>query len=136
MKIQTVTIFGNETDPGDQTALLLIPALQKRFPSIAFIISDPTESLDPPQDVWVILDTAIGIDQVKMIELLDDLEFVGGSSVHDFDVYMELRLQAKLRQLPPLKLILIPQVQAGDIQRVTHDVIHELEHIFEYDHHH
>jgi hypothetical protein len=136
MKKHTVTVFGNETDPGDQTALLLIPALAKRFPKIEFIISDPTESLEPPKDVWVILDTAIGITQAKMIDSLDDLEYVGGSSVHDFDVYMELRLQAKLGKLPPLRLLLIPQVEAGDLDRVTLDAIHELEHLFEYEHHH
>jgi hypothetical protein len=121
-KITTVSVFGNELDVHDNTALQLLPTLQTHFPTISFVIQDPTESLEPPTDRWIILDTAIGLDHVTLVDSLDDLEFVKGSSVHDFDVYMELRLQAKLKPLPLLQIILVPQ---GD------DVDHAAKHVVE-----
>lgn len=121
-KFQKISVFGNEVDSHDNTALLCLPLLREKFPKIDFVIQDPTESLEPLGDPWIILDTAIGIDHVAVIESLDDLEFVKGSSVHDFDVYMELRLKAKLAPLPALRIILVPQ---GD------DPHHAVEHIEE-----
>jgi hypothetical protein len=117
-----VTVFGNETEPNDSIALEIVPKLKMRFPTITFVIQDPTESIEPAGNPWIILDTAIGIDHVELVESLDDLEQVKGSSVHDFDVYMELRLQAKLKPLPKLKIILVPQ---GD------NLEHAVEHVEE-----
>jgi hypothetical protein len=114
-----ISVFGNELDEQDNTALLLLPKLKKLYPRISFEVQDPTESLEPSGDPWLILDTAIGIDHVTVVEDLNDLEFVKGSSVHDFDVYMELRLRAKIEKLPALKIILVPQ---GD--SVDHAVSH------------
>ena len=117
-----VSVFGNETEALDNTALKLLPFLRKKLPHITFLIQDPTESIDSTGDPWIILDTAIGIDHVELVESLDDLEMVKGSSVHDFDVYMELRLQAKLKPLPKLAIILIPK---GD------DPEHAVTHVIE-----
>lgn len=121
-KYQKISVFGNEIDSHDNTALQCLPELRKKFPEVEFLIQDPTESLEPAGDPWTIIDTAMGIDHVTVIDSLDDLEFVKGSSVHDFDVYMELRLRAKLAPLPKLKIILVPQ---GD------DPAHATEHIGE-----
>lgn len=104
-----ISVFGNEIDDHDNTALKLLPQLKQAFPEIEFVLQDPTESIEPVGDPWIILDTAIGIDHPVMITSLDELEYIKGSSVHDFDVYMELRLQAKLKPLPALRLILVPQ---------------------------
>jgi hypothetical protein len=122
IKTQRISVFGNEIDAHDNTAIQCLPLLRKRFLNIEFLVQDPTESLKPLGDPWVIIDTAIGIDHVTVIDSLDQLEYVKGSSVHDFDVYMELRLQAKLAPLPKLKIILVPQ---GD------DPKHATEHIYE-----
>lgn len=122
MSIKTVSVFGNEVDSHDNTALLCLPELKEKLPDIHFLVQDPTESLEPADDPWIILDTANGIDHVTMIDSLDDLEYVKGTSVHDFDVYMDLRLRAKLAPLPKLRIILVPQ---GD------DPHHAAEHILE-----
>jgi hypothetical protein len=119
---KTVTVFGNEIDDQDSIALRLIPKLTKIFPTVMFIVSDPTESLEPPSDPWIIIDAAIGLEHVTLVTSLDDLEQVKGSSVHDFDVYMELRLQAKLKPLPQLAIILVP---------VDDEVEHAVEHVAE-----
>ena len=117
-----VSVFGNEVDADDNTALRCLPMLRQKFPTIEFLVQDPTESLEPAGDPWIIIDTAIGTDHVVVINSLDDLEYVKGSSVHDFDVYMELRLRAKLAPLPQLKIILVPQ---GD------DPVHASDHVAE-----
>lgn len=122
MRTRTISVFGNEIDNHDNTAIQCLPLLKKKFLDIEFVAQDPTESLEPLGDPWVIIDTAIGIDHLTVVESLDQLEYVKGSSVHDFDVYMELRLKAKLAPLPKLKIILVPQ---GD------DPHHAVEHIEE-----
>lgn len=121
-KRHAISVFGNEVDSHDNTAIQLVPLLQETFSHVHFLIQDPTESIEPASDPWIILDTAIGIDHVMMINSLNDLESVKGSSVHDFDVYMELRLQAKIRPLPSLAIILVPQ---GD------DIHHAASHVEE-----
>ena len=117
-----INVFGNEIDAHDNTAIQCLPLLRKKLPEIDFVVSDPTEGLEPLGDPWIIIDTAIGVDHVAVIDSLDQLEYVKGSSVHDFDVYMELRLMAKISPLPRLKIILVPQ---GD------DPKHAMEHIVE-----
>lgn len=103
-----ITVFGNETEAKDNLALRLIPELSRKLPDIDFQVSDPTESIEPPSDPWVILDVGVGINEVMVIEDLKQLDLVKGSSVHDFDVYLDLRLREKLGQLPKIKIILIP----------------------------
>ena len=76
--------------------------------NIEWRIEDPTESLEPTGDPWIILDVGVGVDRITVIEDLDQLERVKGSSVHDFDVYMELKLRKKLGKLPKIIIIVIP----------------------------
>jgi hypothetical protein len=107
-RFKTITVFGNETEPEDNLAVRLVPKLINKFPEINFIISDPTESLEPIGNPWVILDVAQGINDLTVITNLKDLDHVPGSSAHDYDVYLDLRLKEKLGELPPIKLILLP----------------------------
>ncbi len=123
MKKTLISVFGNEIDPADNTAVACLPFLKQKLPDIEFMLQDPTESLTPLGDPWIIVDTAIGIEHATMISSLDDLEHVKGSSVHDFDVYMDLRLRQKIEKLPDLRIILVPQ---GD------DPHHATDHIVEY----
>src|SRR4030042_2660287 len=106
--MQTVTVFGNPVEVKDNLAVKLVPELKKRFPEIEFQIVGPTESLEPPSDPWIILDVAVGIDKVTVVEDLRDLERVRGDGAHDYDVYLELALRQKLGQLGRIELILIP----------------------------
>jgi hypothetical protein len=105
---RTITVFGNAEEPQDNLAVKLLPELKRRFRMIDFRIEDPTESLEPSGDPWIIIDVAQGINEVTVIDKLKDLEGMRGSSAHDYDVYMELRLKEKLGQLPKLKIILVP----------------------------
>jgi hypothetical protein len=106
----TITVFGNPIEPQDSLAVKLVPQLRQQYPEIEFQIADPTESLEPTGNPWIIIDVAIGINKVTVIEDLKDLEPLMGSGAHDYDVYMELRLKEKLGQLPAVKLLLIPAI--------------------------
>jgi hypothetical protein len=114
--MKTITVFGNELEDHDNLAVKLVPSLTKQFPQLKFVIQDPTENIEPPKEEWIILDVGIGISEVVIITKLSQLEQVKGSSVHDYDVYMDLRLREKLGQLPNLKIILIPN--DGEIKSV------------------
>ena len=121
-KKYVISVFGNEVDNHDNTVIQLVPLLRVTFPQVNFLIQDPTESIEPAGDPWIILDTAIGIDHVTLVTSLGDLEHVKGASVHDFDVYMDLRLRAKISPLPALFIILVPQ---GD--NISHAAKHVVE---------
>jgi hypothetical protein len=103
-----VTMFGNETEPQDNLAVKLVPQLKKRMANIEWRIEDPTESLEPPSDPWIILDVGLGIDKVTVVDDLKNLDYVKGLSVHDYDVYLDLRLKEKLGKLPKIRIILVP----------------------------
>jgi hypothetical protein len=103
-----ITVFGNEVEEKDNLMVRLRPHLIKLFPEIEFQMADPTENLDPPGDPWIILDVGVGISDLVMIEDLKELDYVKGQSVHDYDVYMDLRLREKIGLLPRIKIILVP----------------------------
>jgi hypothetical protein len=105
---KAVTVFGNEIVEEDSLAVSLVPELKRRLPDVNFILADPTENMTIPEDEWTILDVALGIDDVVVIEDLSQLEHVKGQSVHDYDVYMELRLREKIGELPKMKIVLVP----------------------------
>ena len=107
-RITIVTVFGNPVEPKDSLAIELLPQLKDRFRNVDFRIEDPTESLDPPSDPWIILDVGVGIDKVTVVEDIKELERVCGLGAHDYDLYMELRLKEKLGKLPKMKIILVP----------------------------
>jgi len=103
-----ITLFGNDTYEPDGIAVKVKPYLEKIFPKVTFTLADPTENLAIPSKQWVIIDAGMGIEKVTYIQRLEDLEGIRGESVHDYDVYMELKLRQKVAQLPPLALLLIP----------------------------
>ena len=103
-----VSVFGNPIEPMDSLVVSLVPELEKQLPEIDFQVVDPTEILEPPSDPWIILDVGLGIDGVVIVEDLSDLDHIKGQSVHDYDVYMELRLKEKLGELPKVKIVIVP----------------------------
>jgi hypothetical protein len=69
----------------------------------------------------------MGIEEVVVIEDLAQLDYVRGQSVHDYDVYMELRLKEKLGELPKLRIILLPsEMSLSQAQVKVIDVLEEL----------
>lgn len=116
-----VSVFGNLLVKEDSLPLRILPKLKKRFPDIEFVVEDPTESLNPPQGEWWILDSAEGIKKITVLSDLSKVQFTNRVSVHDYDLSFDLKLLQKLGKLQRVKIIAVPmkmnQVEA--IQRVS-----------------
>ena len=104
----TISVFGNPVYEDDALLVRMLPQLRKAFPQHKFIHQDPTENIIIPKDEWVILDVAQGIDKITVFNNLDQFESTRSVSVHDYDLFLELKLQEKLNKLPKLKIITVP----------------------------
>lgn len=102
-----VWIFGNPDLPQDSLPVRLLPRLAKEYPNINFIIQDPLEEW-PTKDELVIIDTVMGLEQVRIFTSLDDFGSTPLVSMHDFDLKIELAFRAKLGKLPPFVIIGLP----------------------------
>jgi hypothetical protein len=92
----------------DNLVVGLMAELRQRLVDVDFEVADPTEDLEPAGDPWIILDVGMGIDRVMVVDDLQQLERVPGQSVHDFDVYLELRLKEKIGRLPDIRIVIVP----------------------------
>lgn len=119
--MRVIYLFGNQVYEPDAVGPRLYGLLQKRLPEVKFELRDPTESLSPPENCWMLIDAAIGIDEVTVVQSLDELEYVSGTSVHDFDVYLELRLLEKLNRLGSVTIVLVPANSTAE--NVIDDVV-------------
>lgn len=105
---KVVTVFGNIVEEKDNLVVGLLAELKQRLIDVDFVVADPTEDLEPPTDPWIILDVGMGIDSVIVVDDLQQLEQIPGQSVHDFDVYLELRLREKIGRLPDIRIVIVP----------------------------
>ena len=103
----TVFVFGNPDLPADSLPLRILPALKKRCPGAVFKVQDPNEEWEVPEELAVI-DTAIGIDKVRIFDGLEDFENTPRVSLHDFDAVTNLRYLQKLGKIKKIKIIGIP----------------------------
>lgn len=102
-----VYVFGNPDMEQDSLPLKILPDLKKKFPDIKFEIKDPNEEWNIPEELLVI-DTVLGIKDIK---IFDDLKtFVSSPqvSMHDFDALANLRFLQKLGKLKKIKIIGVP----------------------------
>lgn len=110
--MKKIYVFGNPIVKKDCLPLKLLPELEKRFPDIEFVVADPSETLNPSDDQWWILDSAEGIDDVVVLQDLSQIEIPKRFSAHDYDLSLDLKLLEKLGRLGKLKIIAIPQAMA------------------------
>jgi len=103
----TIYVFGNQEIQNDSLPLKIIPKLQKKFPEINFEIKDPNEEWEVPEDLTII-DTVLGIEDIKVFIDLKSFSKAPNVSLHDFDVYSNLRYLEKLGRLKKIKIIGIP----------------------------
>jgi len=102
-----IYVFGNPDLKKDSLPKKLIPTLVKKFPKVEFVDADPTD-IKFPQKNLVVIDTVVGIGQVTVFDSLENFEKRSRLSLHDYDLGMELFLQAKVRKIGKLKIIGIP----------------------------
>ncbi|MEK7566431.1 MAG: hypothetical protein AAB494_02025 [Patescibacteria group bacterium] len=102
-----IYIFGNPEIEIDSLPLKILPELQKKFLEIKFEIKDPNEEWEIPEELTVI-DTVLGIEEIRVFEDLKNFSKAPNMSLHDFDAYSNLRYLEKLGRLKKIKIIGIP----------------------------
>jgi len=102
-----IWIFGNPDLAEDNLPIRILPQLQATFPHIRFSVKDPLDEWEPPKKLWIV-DTVRGIDAVTMFSSLDQFQTGPRVSLHDFDLYSQLRLLQKIGKLPELVIYGVP----------------------------
>lgn len=108
MKPHTVLVFGNPLVDADSIALRLMPLLQIKFPELVFREFDAAENLENEGRDLVILDSAIGLDDVVLLEGLDSLATGKACSMHDFDLALTLKILKKIGKIDSVRIIAVP----------------------------
>jgi Ni,Fe-hydrogenase maturation factor len=112
-----ILVFGNPLLQKDNLALKLIPRLRKEFSGnkeIDFVESDSTEDLHKQGKNLIILDVAMDIKEVEIIEDLNRLATGKVYTMHDFDLSYNLKIFQKLKLIDSVKIIAIPQEMEAD----------------------
>ena len=105
-----IYVFGNPLVKNDSIPLMMIPELEKSFPDIQFIITDPNENFPPENEKdLIILDTVKGITEARLFDL-SDLKEISQSPIspHDYDLLFHLLLLKKRKIIDRVKIIGVP----------------------------
>ena len=103
----TVFVFGNPDLALDSLPLRLLPELRRRLPGVEFLVKDPNEEWDVPEELTVI-DTVVGIAEPRLFPTLNDFAAAPRLSLHDFDAFANLRLLQKIGRLKTVRVIGLP----------------------------
>jgi Ni,Fe-hydrogenase maturation factor len=108
MKKTTIHIFGNPMLDFDNLPLKLTPKLEKTFPEIDFIVTNPSENIEPIDGELIIIDTVEGIKKITLTDDIGKLEINKIYSLHDFDLSFNLKLLQKIGKLKRVKIFGVP----------------------------
>ena len=132
-----VYVFGNPNLEMDSLPLKILSELKKQLPKVEFVVRDPNEESDFPEDL-VVLDTAVGISEVTIFDSLEQFAQVPRVSMHDFDALTNLRYLQKLGKIKSVKIIGVPPekespplVNGGLVERLVvtlSRLLHDNEH--------
>jgi len=122
-----IFIFGNPLVDQDSLPLRIIPKLTERFHGITFIELDPTEDMEKMGRNPIIIDTAFGIEKVKVLTDIDKIEDSPKFSMHDFDLGMNLKIMKKLGKIDSVTIICVPPtLSIGEAVDQVSDAIRSL----------
>lgn len=127
MNVKQVFVFGNPDVAMDALPIRLLPRLREKFPDIAFTALDPNEEWDLP-DPFIVIDTVVGLTDIKVFRSLDEFCASPTMSLHDFDALFNLRYLAKLGKLKRVRVIGIPQEMSMDEEKVFTKIAELLSH--------
>lgn len=102
-----VHVFGNPDLATDSLPLALLSGLKRKFPAVEFRTLDPNEEWEIP-DPFILIDTVLGIPDIRVFRSLDEFDASPTVSVHDFDALFNLRYLKKLGKLKTVLIIGIP----------------------------
>ncbi len=105
--MKTIYVVGNLLLKEDNTPIKIMGKLQEKFPDVKFKELDPSE--DIPEGILTIVDTVVGIYDIKIIEDLDIIVSDKAYSLHDFDLGINLKLMKKAGKLEKIQIIGVPQ---------------------------
>jgi hypothetical protein len=103
-----IYLIGNELVPEDSLAVKLKPFLEKQYPQVEFLETDPNENFIPEENS-VIIDTVIGINEVTEFRSLDSFSKFKTITPHDYDLLLHLNLLMKLKKISNIIIIGIPK---------------------------
>src|SRR3990167_195549 len=115
-----VYVFGNPVVPEDSQAVKFLPYLKTKFPKINFVHADPTGNWWEGDKNLIIIDTVAGIDKVTEFASLEKIQATQSLTVHDYDLYMDLKLMKKLGKIESFKIIGIPSLLSSASKNVKH----------------
>lgn len=120
MTKQKIFVFGNEDLEMDSLPIKILPRLREEFPSLDFVVNDPNEEWEVPEEVWV-LDTAVGIKDVTVFDSLDKFSKPPRVGMHDFDALTNLRYLWKLGKIKKIKIIALPPdiLELEAVEKIT-----------------
>ncbi|MFH1978335.1 MAG: hypothetical protein ABIJ92_03350 [Candidatus Aenigmatarchaeota archaeon] len=108
MQPKKIFVLGNPLVEQDSLPLKLIKPLSKKFPDIEFEEIDPTENLEVIGRNPVIIDTILGIKEVRVLTDIDKIELSPNYSMHDYDLGFNLKLLRKMDMLESVFIIGVP----------------------------
>ena len=118
-----VYVFGNPIVPADNRAFKLLPFLKTKFPKINFIHADPTGNWWKGDKNLVIIDTVDGIDKVTEFTSFEKIQATQSLTVHDYDLYMDLKLMKKIGKIESFKIIGIPDnIKMAELSEVIQNL--------------
>lgn len=116
-----VYVFGNEDVLEDRAAMLASEKLKHSTPGVEWVEVGP--NADVPfanEERVVIMDTVQGLTEVTLLgeDNLDRLVVARSSTVHDFDLGLQLKYLKKLGKLNKITIIGLPQAGRLDYERI------------------
>lgn len=109
-----ILILGNPLVEIDSLPLRILDRLKENFPKIIFQEFDPTENLESFGRNLIIIDSAICLMEVKLIQDLDQIYDEKKFSMHDYDLGINLKLLKKLHLIDSIKIIAIPSTYSEE----------------------
>lgn len=106
--MKTFLIFGNPLVEKDSLAIKLIPKLKEKFPNYKFRETDPTETLEQFGKELLIIDVIHNSNKILIIDNLKQIEHTKISSMHDFDLGLNLKLIIQTGKISSFRIIGIP----------------------------
>jgi len=104
-----ISVFGNQDLGFDSLPIKILPELKKMFPDVVFSIEDPNELDFPKAGEWIIIDTVVGLKEIKLLTFADLKKTTENRiSAHDFDLTAYLFWLNKLNKNTDIKIIGIP----------------------------
>lgn len=102
-----IYIFGNPDLQIDSLPIRILSQLKDKLPRIDFQVKDPNEEWEIPEEL-VIIDTVLGIKNIKIFTDLKQFSATQRISLHNFDLTTQLLYLQKLGKIKKIKIIGVP----------------------------